>query len=79
MDEPKSKIRLPIIPVFIKNIFSIHVEFTQVSKDYNEEIIIQFFKESTIEQKEIFFKTCFTLDVMLQNHPFHVDSILLNE
>ena len=50
-----------------------------MSKDFNEESIVQFFRESTIEQKQVFSKTCFKPDVLLQNQPFPVDSILFND
>ena len=79
MDATKSKISCPIIPLVIRNNFFVPVEFTQVSKEFNEESIIWYFMESTIEQKHVFFKTCFNPDILLQNHPFPIDSILFNE
>ena len=39
MDATKSKILCPISPLVIKNTFSVLIEFTQMSKDYNEESI----------------------------------------
>ena len=63
MDATKSKITCPIIRLVIKNNFSVPIDFTQVSKEFNEESIIQYFRESTIEKKEVLFKTCFKPDV----------------
>ena len=79
MDAAKSKILCPINPLFIRNTFSIPVKFSQVSKDFNEESIIHYFRGSTVEQKRDFFNICFKPHIQLQNHPFHVDSSLFNK
>ena len=62
MDATKSNILCPIKHLVIRNTFSIPVKFTQVSKEFNEEIIMEYFREFTIEQKQVFFKTCFKPD-----------------
>ena len=79
MDATKSKILCPISPLVIKNTSSFPIEFTQVFKEFNEESIIQYFRESTIEQKQDLFNICFKPDIQLQNHPFPIDSSLFNE
>ena len=79
MDANKSKILCPINPLFIRNTFYVPAEFTHMSKDLNEESIVQFFRESTIEQKHVFFKTWFKTNVLLQNQPFLVYSRLFND
>ena len=79
MDATKSKISCPFSPLVIKKTFFVPVEFTEVSKEYNEESIIKYFRESTIKHKHALLKTCFKPDILLQNHPFPVDSNLFNE
>ena len=51
MDKTKSKILCPVIPLIIRNTLSVPIEFSQKYKEYNEESIVQYFKESTNEQK----------------------------
>ena len=49
MDVTKSKILCPMSPLVFQNTFVVPTEFTQISKDFNEESVVQFFRESTIE------------------------------
>ena len=79
MDATKSKILCPVSPLVIKSILSGPIEFTQNSKEYNEETLIQYFTMSTIEHKQPFFKICFKPDVQLQSQPFLVDANLFNK
>ena len=51
MDATNSKILCPINPLFMANTFDLPIEFTLVSKEFNEEIIMEYFREFTIEQK----------------------------
>ena len=49
------------------------------SREYNEESIVQYFREYTIKKKRDFFKSCFKPDVQLQDQPFLVDANIFNE
>ena len=51
MDITSSKIICLVSPLVIRNTMSVPTEFTLKSKDYNEESIIQCFRESVIEKK----------------------------
>ena len=79
MDTTNSKILCPLSLLVIRNTLSAPDEFSQKSKEYNEESIVQYFRESIVEKKQDFFKICFKLDVQLHNQPFLVDVILFNE
>ena len=58
MDATNSKIPCLVINLDIINNLSVLVEFMQVSKEFNEEVIFQDFREFTIERK-----TCFLQDL----------------
>ena len=79
MDKTKSKILCLVSPLFIRNTLSFLVDFNQNSKEYNEESIVQYFRESTVEQKQDFFKICFKPDIQLQNQPFPIDANIFNK
>ena len=51
MDASRSKILCLVSSLVIQNTLSIPSIFFQVSKEYKEEILVQFFRESTVEQK----------------------------
>ena len=62
------------VPLIVKKTLSVPTEFSQNSKEYSEESIVQCFRESTMEKKETFFKASFTPDTQLKNYPYHVDA-----
>ena len=63
MDMIKSKILCQVSPLIIRNTLSVPVDFIQKSKEHNEESIVHYFRESTVEQKQSFFNICFKPDV----------------
>ena len=79
MDASRSKILCLVSSLDIRNTLSIPADFVQVSKEYKEESLVQFFRESTIDQKEPFLKFCSKPDSHLLNHPFPIDYKLFNE
>ena len=79
MDASRSKILCPVSSLFIRNTLFVPANFVQVFKEYKEEILVQFFRESTVEQKETFLESCSKLDSQLLNHPFPIDYNMFNE
>ena len=79
MDTTSSKILCPISPLVVRNTFSVPVEISLKSREYNKESIVQYFRESIIEKKHDFFKSCFKPNVELQIQPFPIDANLFDE
>ena len=79
MDITNSKILCLVNSLVIRKTLLVLDEFTLKSKDYNEEYILQCFRESVVEKKQYFFKKCFKPDVELLYQPFLVDVSLFNE
>ena len=79
MDASRSKIPCPVNSLVIWNTLLIPANFVQVSKEYKKEILVQFFWESSFEQKETFFKSCLKPDRQLLNLPFPIDYNMFNE
>ena len=79
MDTTSSKILCLVNPLVIRNTLLVPTKFINNSKEYNEESKVQYFRESTVEKKQYFFKICFKPDVQLYNQPFPVDANLFNE
>ena len=55
------------------------MEFIQKSKEYSEEGIVQCFRESTMEKREVFFISCFNPDTHLKYYAFPIDANEFNE
>ena len=51
MDLSKSTILFPVSPLIIRKTLSLPIEFSQNTKEYNEESIFQCFRESTMERR----------------------------
>ena len=79
MDTTSSKFLCLVSPLVIRNTLSVPAEFNQKSNEYNEESMVQYFRDSTVKKKLYFFKICFNHDVQLQNQPFPIDSKIFNE
>ena len=79
MDAYRSKILCPVNSLIIRNTLLISVDFSQISKEYKEENLVQFFWESSVKQKETFLKTYSKPDSQLLNYPFPIDYNLFNE
>ena len=79
MDITNSKILCPINSLVVRKTLLVPDESTVKAKNYNEESIVQCFRESTIEKKQEFFKKCFKPDVESLNQPFLVDAALSNK
>ena len=79
MDTYRSKILCLVIPLIIRNTLFVPVEFSQKFKEYSEERILQCFRQTTVETKEAFFKSCFKTDTQLKNYPYLVDASDYNE
>ena len=79
MDTSRYKIIFSVSPLVIRNTFSVPVEFSQKSEEYNEEIIVQCFREAFVENKEAFFKAYFKPDTQLKNYPYPLDAEEFNE
>ena len=79
MDASRSKILYPLSSLVIQNTLSIPANFVQVFKEYKEEILVQFFWESTVEQKETSLKACSKPYSQFLNHPFPIDYNMFNE
>ena len=79
MNKSKSKILYHVqAPIICK---SLHVpdEFVHTSQEYKEESIIQFFRESTIENKKAFMNSCSKLDAEVISLYYPIDLSLFNE
>ena len=74
MDTSKSKIPCLVIPLVVRKTLSVPIEFNQRAKEYNEEGIVQCFREEANENKEVFFKSCFKPDAHLKHYPFLVEA-----
>ena len=79
MDASRSKILCLVNSLVIQNTLLIPANFSQMSKEYKQDNLVQFFWESSVEQKETFFKTCSKPDSQLLNHHFPIDYNLFNE
>ena len=79
MDRLKSKIMCPIDAPSIRKALAVPHEFVQLSQEYKEEIIIQFFHESAIEIKEAFMKSCSKPDSEILSLSYPIDLDLFNE
>ena len=79
MDASRSKKICLVNSLVIWNTLLIPTDFAQISKEYNEENLVQFFRESSVEQKETFFKAFSKPDSQLLNIPFSIDYDLFNE
>ena len=58
MDASRSKILRPVNSLVIWNTLLIPTDFAQISKEYKEENLVQFFREFPVKQKETFLKDC---------------------
>ena len=65
MDTTNSKIIFPVSSLVIRKSFSVPTKFDPKSREYNEESIVQCFRESVIEKKHEVFKKCFKPYVQL--------------
>ena len=74
-----SKIPCPVNSLVIRKSLLVPDEFTLKYKDYNEDYVIQCFRESIIEKKHEFFKKYFKEDTEILDQPFPVDVGLFNE
>ena len=72
MDASRSNIVCPMSSLIIQNTPSLPFDFIQVSKEYKEEILVQFFLEFIVEKKETFFKACSKPGSWLLNLPFPI-------
>ena len=75
MDRLKSKILCPIDAPTIRKALAVPHEFVQLSQEYKEEVIIQFFHESAVEIKEGFMKSCSKTDgeILSLSYPIDLD------
>ena len=73
------KFMCPISSLVIRNTLSVSTNFSLVSKEYKEENLIQFFRESRVERNETFLKTCSKPKSQLLNDPFPIDYDMFNE
>ena len=74
MDINNSTILCHVNSLVVQKTVLVPDEFTLKSKNYNDESIVQCFRESTIEKKQDFFKKCFKPDVESSNQSFPVDA-----
>ena len=79
MDITNSKILCLVNSLIDRKTLLVPDEITLKAKDYNEESIVQCFRESIIEKRQDFFKKCFKPDVELLDQPFPVDVTLYND
>ena len=79
MDAYRYKILFLVNSLFILNTLLIPVDFVQMSKEYKEENLVQFFRESSVEEKYFFLKSCPKPDSQFLNHPYPIDYNLFNE
>ena len=78
MDLTKSKILCYVNALVIWDSLTVTSSFTLIQEYFNEEKLIQYFQEETLEYKQSFFTTYFMLYVFLQNQCFPVDFNLFN-
>ena len=85
MNKSKSKILFPVRASVIHKTLDIPDTFIDLSQDYHEEDIIQYFKYSTDESKEAFLKNCskpdsgpmdlsYPIDLSRRNSVVHIPS-----
>ena len=79
MDRLNSKVLCLIDAPAIHKALAVPREFVQLSQEYKEEIIIQFFHESAVEIKESFMKSCSKLDGEILSLSYPIDLDLFNE
>ena len=79
MDRIKSKILCPIDAPTIRKSLVVPHEFVQLSQEYKDNIITQFFHESVLEIKEAFMKSCSKLDGEILSLSYPIDLDLFNE
>ena len=79
MEVAKSKILCHVSPLVIRDTFSIPAIFTQLYEEFNEEILIQTFREAIVEKMQAFFNTCFKPDVSLQNQDFPIGTTIFTD
>ena len=79
MDRIKSKILCPIDAPAIRKALVVPHEFVQLSQEYKEDNIIQFFHESVVEIKEAFMKSCSKPDGEILSLSYQIDLDLFNE
>ena len=79
MDLTKSKILCYVNALVIWDSLTVTSSFTLIQEYFNEEKLIQYFQEETLEYKQSFFTTYFMLYVFLQNQCFPVDFNLFNQ
>ena len=75
----KSKILCPIDALAIRKALVVPHEFVQLSQEYKEEVIIQFFHESAVEIKEAFMKSCSKPEGEILSLSYPIDLDLINE
>ena len=79
MDADKSNVLCPVSSLVVRDSFEVPSTFTQACEYFNEENLVQSFRESPIRQKSYFFTTYFRPDVSLKNQVFVVDTSLFND
>ena len=71
--------RFPVQDPDIRKALRVPDEFTHTSQEYKEESIIQFFQESTVENKEAFLESCSKPDAKVISRFYPIDLSLFNE
>ena len=79
MDASRSKILCPVSSLVIRNTLSVSAYFIQMSKEWKEEILVQFFREYSVEKKENFLKSCSKFDSQVLSNHFPIDYNMFNE
>ena len=79
MDASRSKILCPIKSLVIQNTLLILVDFSQTSKEYKEDNLLQVFQESSVEQKETLLKTFSKPEIQFLNKHVLIYYNLVNE
>ena len=79
MDASRSRMLCPIDSLNIRNTLLIPSEFTQMSSEYNEGDILQFFQRSSDEKKDAILRACLNPENQLSNPFFPIDFDMFNE
>ena len=79
MNRSKSKVFCPIEALGIRKSLHVPDKFVHTSQAYEEENIVQFFLESTVESREAFLKSCLKPNAEFITLSYPIDLSLFNE
>ena len=79
MNRSKSKVLFPIQSLDIRKALHVPDQFVHMSQAYQEENIVHFFRESIVESREAFPKSCSKPDDELVSLSYPIDLSLFNE